>query len=89
MEWICAYTENMPNDLYIYEEYMRNEVNLQTEFRNAYSLNTLIESVFILRIREMNQFLYWEYAEQICRYSENTRNPQKVEYLGEFVTKIG
>jgi hypothetical protein len=29
-----------------------------------------------------------EYKEWICTYTENTRNAQKVEYLGEFETKI-
>jgi hypothetical protein len=35
------------------------------------------ESVHILRI-----------AERFCTYTENTRNAQKVKYLGEFETKI-
>ncbi len=40
----------------------------------AHSPNTRNESVRILRIRGMNLFVYWEYAERICTYSENTRN---------------
>jgi hypothetical protein len=35
----------------------------------------------------MNLFVYWEYMEWICTYTENTQNAQKVEYLGEFETK--
>ncbi len=40
----------------------------------AHSPNTRNESVRILRIRGMNLFVYWEYTEWICTYSENTRN---------------
>jgi hypothetical protein len=40
----------------------------------AHSPNTQNESVSILRIRRMNLFVYWEYAERICTYSENMRN---------------
>ncbi len=31
---------------------------------------------------------YWEYVEWICTYSENMQNARRVEYLGEFETKI-
>jgi hypothetical protein len=40
-----------------------------------------------LRIPGMDPFEYCEYAEQICKYTENTWNAQKVEYLSEFKTK--
>ncbi len=36
----------------------------------------------------MNLSVYWEYGEQICTYTENTQNAQKVEYLDKFETKI-
>jgi hypothetical protein len=36
----------------------------------------------------MNLFVHWEHAERICAYTENTRNAQQVEYLGELETKI-
>jgi hypothetical protein len=45
----------------------------------AHSPNTRNESVRILRIRGMNLFLYWEYAERICTYSENTRNEVNIQ----------
>ncbi len=47
---------------------------------------------------EISLFIYWEYAKWICLYTENkrngsvhtenTRNAQKVEYIGKFKTKI-
>jgi hypothetical protein len=40
----------------------------------AHSPNTRNESVRRLRICGMNLFVYWEYVEWICTYSENTRN---------------
>jgi hypothetical protein len=76
-EWICTYSENT-----------RNEVNIRTKSSCSYTENTRNESVRILRIRGMNLFIHWEYAEWICTYAENTRNARKVEYLGDFETKI-
>ncbi len=61
----------------MYMEDTRNEVNLQMEFRCAYFLNMLDESVCIL----IN-------VGQICTYTENTQNAQKVEYLSEFKNKV-
>jgi hypothetical protein len=61
----------------MYMENTWNEVNLRMEFRCAYLLNMLDESVCISR-----------YVEQICRYTENTQNAQKVEYLSEFKNKV-
>jgi hypothetical protein len=40
----------------------------------AHSPNTRNESVCILRIRRMDLSVYWEYAERIRTYSENTQN---------------
>ncbi len=74
--------------IYTYTENAQNKVNIRTKFRCLYTENTRNESVCILRLRGMNLFVYWEYAERICTYTENTRNAQKVEYLGEFETKI-
>jgi hypothetical protein len=36
----------------------------------------------------MNLFVYWEYAEGICKYIEETQRARKVDYLCEFATKI-
>ncbi len=36
----------------------------------------------------MKLFIYWEYLEWICTYTENTQNAHKVEYLGKLETKI-
>jgi hypothetical protein len=47
------------------------------EFRCAYLLNMLDESVHMVR-----------YVEQICTYTENTQNAQKVEYLSELKNKV-
>ncbi len=45
----------------------------------VHSLNTRNESVCILRICGMNLFVYWEYTERICTYSENTRNEVNIQ----------
>ncbi len=86
--------------IYMYTENAQNKLNIQTKFRCLYTENTRNESVRTLRIRGMNLFVYWEYVEWICSYTENTRNEsvgtytentwnvRKVEYLGEFKTKI-
>ncbi len=44
----------------------------------GHSPNTRNESFHILRIRGMNLFGYWEYAERIFMYSENTRNEANI-----------
>jgi hypothetical protein len=36
----------------------------------------------------MNLFVYWEYMEQICTYTENMQNARQVENLGKFETNI-
>ncbi len=46
------------------------------------------ESVHILRICGLDLYVYWEYTERICTYTENMRNRQKVKYFNEFETKI-
>ncbi len=82
-------------NLFLYGEYAKricssteNEINLRTKFHCSYIENTRNESLFILRISRMNLFIYQDYVEQICRYIENTRTARKVEYLGDFKTKI-
>ncbi len=60
-----------------YMENTRIEVNLQTKFPCSHTENIRNESVCILKIRE-----------RICMYTVNMRNAWKVEYLGEFETKI-
>jgi hypothetical protein len=40
------------------------------------------KSVHILRIRRLNLFVYWEYVDGICTYTEITRN--KVDLQTEF-----
>jgi hypothetical protein len=56
----------------------------ERNFVSSYLLNTQNECVCIVKTRGMNMFVYWEYAEQICTYTENTQNSLKVENLGEF-----
>ncbi len=45
----------------------------------AHSPNMRNESVHILRICGMNLFVYWEYVERICTYSENTQNEVNIQ----------
>jgi hypothetical protein len=97
-ESVCILRKRGMN-LYVYGEYAtQNELYLQTESQYAYALNPRNESVpmlrirrrnlFLLRIRRVNLYVYWEYAKCTkSRISWWIRN-QNLYYFKTFIAQI-
>jgi hypothetical protein len=72
----------------MYTANMQNEVNIHTKFRCLYTENTWNESVCILRIRGIDQYVYLEYTECTkSRISGRIRNKNQ-KYFRMFIKSL-
>jgi hypothetical protein len=85
---ICMYSENMRNEENIRTKFCRSHNWEYAKWICSYTENMQNESVRILRIRGMNLYIYWEYAECTKSWISRRIRNKNWKYFRMFIRSL-